>query len=123
MSQVSRRDSSKATGAAGKAKDFLAGNWSLHELIDRLEQGGSCEGRRHPVPQPGEMKLPTTNAVAEMLSVPGGTLRYWRKVGLGPSWVKLEGSIRYVEEDVLENIKRNRRTRSVRAYMEEENAL
>jgi DNA-binding transcriptional MerR regulator len=54
------------------------------------------------------MKLLTTNAVAEMISVPGGTLRYWRKVGLGPPWVKLEGSIRYAEEDILRYIERNR---------------
>ena len=70
-----------------------------------------------------QMKLLTTTAVAAMLSVPDGTLRYWRKVGLGPSWVKLEGSIRYTEEDVLRYIERNRRTPSVRAYMEEKNAL
>src|ERR1035441_2465738 len=63
-----------------------------------------------------QMKLLTTSAVAEMLSVPEGTLRYWRKVGLGPSWVKLEGSIRYTEDDVLRYIERNRRTPSVRAY-------
>ena len=65
------------------------------------------------------MKLLTTNVVSEMTSIPGGTLRYWRKVGLGPAWVKLEGSIRYAEEDVLRYIERNRRTPSVRAYMEE----
>jgi len=70
-----------------------------------------------------EMKLLTTNAVAEMISVPGGTLRYWRKVGLGPPWVKLEGSIRYAEEDILRYIERNRRTPSVRAYMEEKDAV
>jgi Helix-turn-helix domain len=70
-----------------------------------------------------QVKLLTTNAVAQMLSIPEGTLRYWRKVGLGPSWVKLEGSIRYTEEDVLRYIERNRRTPSVRAYMEEKNAL
>jgi DNA-binding transcriptional MerR regulator len=70
-----------------------------------------------------QMKLLTTTAVAETLSVPEGTLRYWRKVGLGPSWVKLEGSIRYTEEDVLRYIERNRRTPSVRAYMEEKNAI
>jgi hypothetical protein len=70
-----------------------------------------------------QMKLLTTTAVAEMLSVPDGTLRYWRKVGLGPSWVKLEGSIRYTEDDVLRYIERNRRTPSVRAYMEEKNAV
>jgi DNA-binding transcriptional MerR regulator len=70
-----------------------------------------------------QMKLLTTNAVAEMTSIPAGTLRYWRKVGLGPPWVKLEGSIRYAEEDVLRYIERNRRTPSVRAYMEEKNAI
>ncbi len=70
-----------------------------------------------------KMKLLTTNAVADILSVPVGTLRYWRKVGLGPAWVKLEGSIRYAEEDVLRYIERNRRTPSVRAYMEEKSAI
>ena len=69
------------------------------------------------------MKLLTTNAVAEILAVPGGTLRYWRKVGLGPAWVKLEGSIRYAEEDVLRYIERNRRTPSVRAYAEENDVV
>lgn len=65
------------------------------------------------------MKLLMTKAVSEILSVPEGTLRYWRKVGLGPAWIKLEGTIRYAEEDVLAYIKCNRRTPSVRAYMEE----
>jgi hypothetical protein len=68
-------------------------------------------------------RLLTTTAVGEMLSVPVGTLRYWRKVGLGPSWVKLEGSIRYTEEDIVRYIERNRRTPSVRAHMEEQHAL
>jgi hypothetical protein len=40
-----------------------------------------------------------------------------------PPWVKLERSIRYAEEDVLRYIERNRRTPSVRAYMEEKNAI
>jgi DNA-binding transcriptional MerR regulator len=81
--------------------------------------------RRPSVFRPNEpkLKLLTTNAVAELLSVPEGTLRYWRKVGVGPPWVKLEGSIRYAEEDVLRYIESNRRTPSVRAYMEEKNAL
>jgi hypothetical protein len=70
-----------------------------------------------------QVKLLTTAIVSDMLSVPEGTLRYWRKVGLGPSWLKLEGSIRYAEEDVLRYIERNRRTPSVRAYMEERNAI
>lgn len=71
----------------------------------------------------GPMQLISTSEVAEMLSIPEGTLRYWRKVGLGPTWVKLEGSIRYAEEDVLEYIRRNRRTPSVRVHVEEIDAL
>lgn len=65
------------------------------------------------------IRLLTTKAVAEMLSVPEGTVRYWRKTGVGPPWVKLEGSIRYDLADVLKYIERSRRTPSVRAYMED----
>lgn len=64
-------------------------------------------------------KLLTSRLVFEMLSVPEGTLRYWRKVGIGPKWLKLEGSIRYDLADVLAYIDRGRRTPSVRANMEE----
>jgi len=63
--------------------------------------------------------LLTSKTVSEMLSVPQGTLRYWRKVGIGPKWLKLEGSIRYDLADVLAYIERGRRTPSVRAHMEE----
>ena len=69
------------------------------------------------------MKLLTTKSVSELLVVPQGTLRYWRKVGLGPAWVKLEGSIRYVEDDILKYIEQHRRIPSVRAYMEERDAV
>jgi DNA-binding transcriptional MerR regulator len=68
------------------------------------------------------MKPPTllkSNALAGMLSVPESTLRYWRKVGVGPRWIKLEGSVRYDLADVLAYIERGRRTPSVRANMEE----
>ena len=68
-----------------------------------------------------QMKLLTTSAVALMLSVPEGTLRYWRNVGLGPVWHKLEGSIRYDVRDVEAYVESNRRIPSVRAYMEERN--
>ena len=69
------------------------------------------------------MRLLTTKGASELLSVPEGTIRYWRKVGLGPPWLKLEGSIRYAQEDVMRYIERNRRTPSVRAYMEEKSAI
>jgi DNA-binding transcriptional MerR regulator len=72
---------------------------------------------------PNATKIPTLlkpREVSAMLSVPDGTLRYWRAAGLGPAWVKLEGSIRYDLADVLRYIESGRRTPSVRAYMEEQ---
>ena len=68
------------------------------------------------------MKLPIflkSKAVSEMLSVPEGTIRYWRATGTGPVWVKLEGSIRYDLADVLRYVEKNRCIPSVRAFMEE----
>jgi len=69
-----------------------------------------------------EMKTPhllKSKEVAEMLSIPEGTLRYWRNVGIGPVWHKLEGSIRYDVDDVSRYVAKNRRIPSVRAFMEE----
>jgi DNA-binding transcriptional MerR regulator len=65
------------------------------------------------------VQLLRSKEVAAMLSVPEGTLRYWRNVGLGPVWHKLEGSIRYDVDDVSRYVETNRRIPSVRAYMEE----
>ena len=66
-----------------------------------------------------QQQLLTTKKISEMLGIPEGTLRYWRKSGLGPAWVKLEGSIRYDVRDVEKYVNQNRRIPSVRAYMEE----
>ena len=35
------------------------------------------------------MNLLTTNEAADFLHKPAGTLRYWRAVGIGPSYAKL----------------------------------
>jgi hypothetical protein len=67
------------------------------------------------------MKLLTAKQLSLMLGIPEGTLRYWRNVGLGPVWHKLEGSIRYDVRDVEAYVESNRRIPSVRAYMEERN--
>jgi hypothetical protein len=67
------------------------------------------------------VQLLTSKQVAAMLVVPEGTLRYWRNVGLGPVWHKLEGSIRYDLADVLRYVAENRRIPSVRAYVEDHN--
>ena len=66
------------------------------------------------------LNLLTTKQVAERLNVPSGTLRYWRKMGVGPAWVKLEGTIRYNSSDVDEYVRRNTRQPSVRAHVEEQ---
>ncbi|HEU5453000.1 MAG TPA: helix-turn-helix domain-containing protein [Terriglobales bacterium] len=68
-------------------------------------------------------RLLTTKQTSEMLAVPVGTLRYWRNVGVGPAWVKLEGSVRYDERDVLAYINRNRHQPSVREVTEAHSAL
>lgn len=65
------------------------------------------------------VKLLRSKEVAAMLGIPEGTLRYWRNVGTGPVWHKLEGSIRYHLDDVSRYVESNRRIPSVRAYMEE----
>lgn len=64
------------------------------------------------------IKLMKAKQVSELLGIPEGTLRYWRNVGLGPVWHKLEGSIRYAKDDVEAYIATNRRIPSVRAFME-----
>jgi hypothetical protein len=65
------------------------------------------------------IQLVTSKQVSGMISVAEGTLRYWRNVGLGPVWHKLEGSIRYSLKDVHAYVENSRRIPSVRAYMEE----
>lgn len=39
--------------------------------------------------------------VADLLGVKVGTVRSWRKRGLGPPWYKFEGIVRYRLEDVV----------------------
>jgi Helix-turn-helix domain len=65
------------------------------------------------------IQLLTGKQLGLILGIPEGTLRYWRNVGLGPVWHKLEGSIRYDVRDVEAYVESNRRIPSVRAYMEE----
>lgn len=65
----------------------------------------------------------TGKQVSKMLSIPEGTLRFWRSVGLGPIWHKLEGSIRYDLTDVEAYVQSNRRVPSVQAFMEQRHVL
>jgi helix-turn-helix protein len=63
-------------------------------------------------------RLVSTASAAEVLAVPAGTLRYWRKVGVGPAWVKLEGTVRYDVADLEAYIEQCRHQPSVRAHVE-----
>lgn len=65
------------------------------------------------------IKLMSAKELSDMLGIPEGTLRYWRNVGLGPVWHKLEGTIRYAVEDVEAYLQQSRRVPSVRAFMEQ----
>jgi DNA-binding transcriptional MerR regulator len=64
------------------------------------------------------MKLLSTKQVSEILNLPESTLRYWRCAGLGPSYVKLGGRIKYDEADVHAYVQANKRIPSVRAAQE-----
>ena len=59
--------------------------------------------------------------VAEITGTPRGTLSRWRCAGKGPTWVKLEGSVRYHLSDVLSYVEECKQS-SVRASMEEMHA-
>ena len=68
------------------------------------------------------MKVPdliTPKEAARILARPESTLRYWRCVGVGPQWIKIEGRIFYDVADLVEYIERGRRRPSVRAHVEE----
>jgi predicted DNA-binding transcriptional regulator AlpA len=66
----------------------------------------------------GRRLLINEREVSELTSTPRGTLSRWRCSGRGPSWVKLEGSVRYYLSDVLAYVEEGKRS-SVRAAMEE----
>lgn len=69
------------------------------------------------------MQFITAAQLSKILGVPQGTLRYWRAVGLGPVWHKLEGSIRYSTEDVESYIRSSRRIPSICAFMEQQHVV
>ena len=68
------------------------------------------------------MKVPELiipKEAARILARPESTLRYWRCVGVGPQWIKIEGRIFYDVANLVEYIERGRRRPSVRAHVEE----
>lgn len=64
--------------------------------------------------------LLTRDEAAEFLNIPANTLKYWQKVGLGPAWVKMEGTIRYNRADLEEYVRACTHQPTVRAAVEAE---
>jgi hypothetical protein len=68
--------------------------------------GTSDDGRR----------LVSTKELSRMWDIPESTLRYWRCAGIGPTYVKLGGRIKYDLVDVETYVGANKRKPSVRAH-------
>ena len=66
------------------------------------------------------MNLRSTEEAADFLHKPAGTLRYWRAVGLGPSYVKLGRTVLYDEDELVNFIKSNTVVPSVRTEARKE---
>jgi len=64
-------------------------------------------------------KFLSTKELSKLLDIPEGTLRQWRSSGVGPTWHKLRGSVRYDMEHVDRFIHESERNPSVRAITEE----
>lgn len=64
------------------------------------------------------LRLITARKAAEMLGKSPATLKQWRYMGIGPDYVKMEGSIMYDVAVLEEYILKNTRVPSVRAARE-----
>ena len=69
--------------------------------------------------KPTVPQLVATNQAAEILGRSPATLKRWRYEGVGPSWIEIEGRVSYDVEVLLEFIRENTRTPSVRAIKED----
>lgn len=63
-------------------------------------------------------KLLTPQQAADILVKPVATLRKWRSIGKGPTFVKIGRDVRYKESDLLAYIDRHTCRSSVRDFME-----
>lgn len=54
-----------------------------------------------PSPPPVASPFLKESDLVQRWQLPSGTLRKWRSQGVGPKFIKLEGSVRYRIDDVL----------------------
>lgn len=65
-----------------------------------------------------ELQLVSTAKAAEMLDMSEGTLRYWRCAGIGPTYHRVGGRVRYDVTDLHTFVSAGRQVPSVRASVE-----
>jgi len=70
--------------------------------------------RPFPIPE-----LVDTRKAAEILGRSANTLKRWRAEGVGPDYVEIAGRVRYDVAVLVEFIRKNTRTPSVRAMLED----
>lgn len=70
--------------------------------------------KQFPIPE-----LVDTRRAAEILGRSPATLKRWRCEGTGPGWIEIERRVSYDVAVLLEYIRKNTRTPSVRAMLED----
>jgi hypothetical protein len=79
-----------------------------------MSKAVSSAVKQFPIPE-----LVDTRKAAEILGRSPATLKRWRCEGVGPSWIEIEGRVSYDVAVLLEYIRKNTRTPSVRAMLED----
>jgi hypothetical protein len=64
-------------------------------------------------------ELVDTHRAAEILGRSANTLKRWRAEGVGPDYVEIAGRVRYDVAVLVDFIRKNTRTPSVRAVLED----
>jgi hypothetical protein len=67
--------------------------------------------------------LVDTRGAAEILGRSPATLKRWRAEGIGPDYIEIAGRVRYDVAVLVEFLKKNTRTPSVRAMLEDERGI
>ena len=70
--------------------------------------------KQFPLPE-----LVDTHRAAQILGRSANTLKRWRAEGVGPDYVEIAGRVRYDVAVLVDFIKKNTRTPSVRAVLED----
>jgi hypothetical protein len=79
-----------------------------------MSKSNSSAIKQFPIPE-----LVDTRRAAEILGRAANTLKRWRAEGVGPDYIEIEGRVRYDVAVLLDFIRKNTRTPSVRAMLED----